>query len=205
MSEQQKRRSFRLSEKVHLEYEIISEREYDEGRALRNARLGGTRGLQSMLLDIDARLSERLYVLRASAGPAAECLALLNDKLDAVIAHLPELRQQRAALAAREPQACELSADGMTFGTTERVTPGTRLAVRFLLTPGHRYIETFATALRETPPPEPDEGHTHGVAVEFHGLEPSQREVIIRHLFSREAETLRARRQQGDGAVARDD
>lgn len=196
----QKRRSFRLSEKLHLEFEVISEREFAEGRVLRNERLGRTRGMQSTLLDIDTRLAEKLYLLRSSAGQVAECLALLNQKLDAVIRHLPELRQQRAALAAREPQLCELGADGMTFATPERLGAGSRLALRFLLMPGHRYIETFATVLREIPPPEPAGRLRYGVAVEFHGLEPAQREVIIQHLFNREAETLRARRQQGDSA-----
>ncbi len=198
--ESRQRRSLRMHERLHLEYEVISEREYEEGCALRNTRLGGIRGLQSTLLDLDTRLAERLYVLRSASSQVAECLGLLNEKIDAVIGHMPEVRQHKATLAARPPELCQLGADGMTFGTAEHLAPGTRVALRFLLVPGHRYIETFATAVREVPPPDPDSGHPYGIAVEFHGLETSQREVIIQHLLTHEAETLRARRREA-GAV----
>ena len=193
--EREKRRSFRVAEWLHLHYEVISDREFHEGRTRRNARLGGVDGLCSTLLDLDARLAEKLYLLRASSSTAAECISILNDKVTAVIERLPELRQKKASLAEREPQQCELGADGMSFGTELAFEPGQRLAIRFLLGATHRYIETFGTVVRQVPPPDPeDTRHPCGVVVEFHGLEAPQREVIIHHLFSREAETLRKRR-----------
>ncbi len=197
--EREKRRSFRVTEYVHLEYAGISDREFHEGRARRNARLGGVDGLCSTLLDLDARLAEQLYLLRATSSTAAECISLLDSKLTAIVERMPEVRQQKTSLAAREPQRCELGADGMSFGTTEEIEPGRHLAIRFLLGATHRYIETFGTVVRQIPPPDPeDQRHSHGVVVEFHGLEPPQREVIIHHLFCREAETLRARRRRAD-------
>lgn len=197
--ERDKRRSFRVTEWVHLDYEVISDREFHEGRARRNARLGGVDGLCSTLLDLDARLAEKLYLLRASAGAVAECISILNDKLTAVVERLPELRQQKTSLAAREPLQCELGADGISFGTGEAIAPGRHLAIRFLLGATHRYIETFGTVVRQVPPPDPEDArHAHGVVVEFYGLEAPQREVIIHHLFSREAETLRERRLRAD-------
>ncbi len=197
MSTETKRRSFRVRESVQLDYEILSEREFREGAVRRSARLGHLRGLRSRLLDIDARLAERLYLLRASSAAVAECLTLMNEKIDAVIARLPEVRDQTAALASREPQVTELGADGMILGTERALAPGTHLALRLLLPPNNRYIETFATVLRDVPAPDPeDQRHPHGAAVEFSGLETAQREVIIQHLFNREAEALRARRLQ---------
>lgn len=193
--EAQERRSFRVTESVQLDYEVMSEREFREGPLRRSARLGHVRGLRSVLLDLDARLAERLYVLRTASASVAECLSLLNEKIDAVVARLPEVRDQTAALASREPQLCELGADGMIFGTERVLAPGTRLALRLLLPPNNRYIEMFATVLRAVPPPDPEDArHAHGAATEFHGLEPAQREVIIQHLFNSEAEALRARR-----------
>lgn len=196
-TETRERRSFRVREPVQLDYEILSEREFREGALRRSARLGHARGLRSRLLDIDARLAERLYLLRASSAAVAECLTLMNEKIDAVIAQLPEVRDQTSALASREPQLIELGADGMIFGTERALAPGTHVALRLLLPPNNRYIETFATVLRDVPAPDPeDERHAHGAAVEFAGLETAQREVIIQHLFNREAEALRARRLQ---------
>jgi hypothetical protein len=199
-SEPENRRSFRMFESVHLTYELISDREFHEGRVHRKVRLGTGRGLRSAMLDLDARLTERLYLLRAESGVAAECVALLNEKIGLLLEQMPNVRRPKSSLAKREPQVCELGADGMVFGTEKRIGTGTRLALRFLLSSSHRYIETFCTVVREAPPPDPgDPRHPFGVGVEFVDLEASQREIIIQHLFNRESESLRARRQQLDG------
>ena len=197
--ERERRRSFRVVEYVHLDHQLISDREFQEGRARRNAKRGGVDGLCSTLLDLDARLAEQLYLLRATSATAAECISILDRKLTAIVERIPEIRQQKTSLAAREPQRCELGADSISFGTSEEIEAGRHLAIRFLLGATHRYIETFGTVIRQTPAPDPEDGrHPHGVVVEFHGLEAPQREIIIHHLFCREAEALRARRLGAD-------
>lgn len=189
------RRSFRILESVHLICETISDREFHEGLERRKIRRGVNEGLRSMILDLDARLTERLYVLQAESRAAAECIGLLNEKLSAVIEQLPVMRKSKTALAERQPQLCELGADGMLFGTEAPIATGTRLALRLLLMPGNRYIETFCTVTRQIPPPDgEDERYPCGVAVEFLGMPSSQKEIIIQHLFNREAESLRTRR-----------
>lgn len=199
-SERENRRSFRMFESIHLSYEAISDREFHEGRARRKIRLGSNHGLRSMILDLDTRLAERLYLLRAESSAAAECISLLNEKLSILVDQIPEVRKSKSALARREPQICELGADGMLFGTDKEIAPGTRLALRFLLSSSHRYIETFCTVVREAPPPDPDDTmHPFGTVVAFLDMESSQKEIIIQHLFNRESENLRARRQQMDG------
>lgn len=198
-SERENRRSFRMFETVHLDYEVISDREFHEGRARRKIRLGTADGLRSTILDLDARLAERLYLLRAESSVTAECISLLNEKLSILVDHIPEVRESKSSLARRDPQLCELGADGMLFGTDKEIAPGIRLALRFLLSSSHRYIETFCIVVREAPPPDPDDQrHPFAIVVAFVDMEPSQKEVIIQHLFNRESETLRARRQQLD-------
>lgn len=198
-SERENRRSFRLFESIHLNYEVISDREFHEGRARRKIRLGANNGLRSTILDLDARLAEWLYRLRAESSAAAECISLLNDKVGLLVDRLPEMRKSKSSLAKQEPQVCELGADGMLFGTDKEIAPGTRLSLRFLLASSHRYIEAFCTVVREAPPPGPDDGrHPFGIVVAFVDMESSQKEIIIQHLFNRESETLRARRQQMD-------
>ena len=140
-------------------------------------------------------------VLGAASKHVVECLSLINDKVNAVIEHFPELREAKSSLARTEPQTCELSADGMAFDVDEPLKPDTKLALRFLFVSDHRYIETFCRVVREVEPLEPTIGEApRGVAVEFHGMKTADRETLIQHLFDREAETLRKRRLKNDAA-----
>ena len=196
------RRSFRIVESMQLSYEVISDREFHEGPERRKLRLGVSDGLSSKILDLDARLAERLYVLRADSGATADCISLLSEKLSIIIDQLPEMRKAKATLANSKPQTCELGADGMLFGTEKELTPGTRLALQFLLRSNNRYVETFCQVQRHADPPVDDaHRYAHGVAVEFTGMQPSQKEIIIQHLFSRECESLRARKHEMDRAA----
>jgi hypothetical protein len=196
------RRSFRIVESIHLSYEIISDREFHEGLERRKIRLGINDGVSARILDLDARLSERLYILRSESVVTADCIALLNEKLSVVIDQLPEMRKAKSSLTRTEPQMCELGADGMLFGTDRDLAPGTRLALRFLLRSNNRYVETFSQVQRRAEAPDEDgRRFAFGVAVEFLGMQPSQKEIIIQHLFSRESETLRLRKRQNDSAT----
>ena len=198
---QENRRSFRVTEKVYLKYEVISDREFHEGLEHRKLRKGVSDGVRSTILDLDARLEEKLYLLRNESARVAECMTILNEKLNAVIEQLPELRQSKASLARSEPLTCDIGADGMAFATDKHFEEGTKLALRFLLESDNRYIETFCRVVRNIDPPgDTDASRPYGVAVEFEGMKSAQREILIQHLFNRESETLRMRRLELDAA-----
>ena len=80
------RRSFRVEEYVYLDFERLSDEEFAEGLDRRKMRLGETDGARSVLVDIDARLSEKIFLLRNESSLVAECITLLNDKIDTAIA-----------------------------------------------------------------------------------------------------------------------
>ena len=195
------RRSFRVTERVYLKYEVISDREFHEGLDHRKLRQGVSDGVRSTILDLDARFEEKLYLLRNESGRLAEVMTILNDKLNAIIEQLPEMRQSKASLARSEPLTCDIGADGMAFAAEKHLETGTKLALRLLLESDNRYIETFARVVRNIDPPgELDANRPFGVAVEFDGMKPAQKEILIQHLFNRESETLRMRRLELDEA-----
>ena len=201
-SGRENRRSFRVKETVYLKYEVISDREFHEGLDRRKIRLGASSGIRSQILDLDTRLKEKLFLLKGESSRVAECLNLLNDKLNTVIEQFPELRESKASLASSEPQTCEVGADGMVFASDKPYSAGTKLALRFLLAADNRYVETFCTVVRDAEPVE--EGNPlrpFYVAVEFQGMKPAQKEILIQHLFDRESETLRMRRLNMDAAA----
>ena len=196
------RRSLRVMESAYIQYEVISEQEFSEGLERRKLRLGRGQGLHSILLDLDARLDQKLFLLKAHSKHVGDCLAMINDKINAVIQHIPETLESNASLAQTTPYICQIGADGMAFSTDTPQAPGTKLALRFLLEADSRYIETFCEVVRTVDPPiGASDDRPYGVAVKFHGMKPAQKEILIQHLFNQESETLRMRRLELDAMI----
>jgi hypothetical protein len=195
------RRSFRVLEPVYLRYRVISEQQFDEGIDRHRIQSGNSEGLRSRLVDLDARIDESLFLLKKHAEKIAGVLSLLNDKLDIVVSQLPSFQESQSTLSKQRPQTCELSAEGMVFGADNALAQDTKLVLQMLLESDSRYIETFCRVVRQTDPPGGyTDVHAVGIAVEFVGMQPSQKELLIQHLFSRESETLRMRRIKLDDA-----
>ena len=195
------RRSFRVSEAVYLKYEKLTEEEFKAGIDHRNLRLGLNDGAQSKLVDIEARLSEAMFLLNGENAAMGRCMTLLNDKLNVTIEQLPGLRKSKASLAQSPPQTCDVGADGLVFSSKEALNVGDKLHLRFLLSTDNRYVESFCNVIRLTDPPATDRPElTYGLAVEFKDLPASQREILIQHMFNRESQTLRMRRLELDSA-----
>jgi len=193
------RRSFRIAESAFVSCEAISELDVAQGMERWKMTQGSGVGVRSRLMEIDARLNEKIFLLKSDSVALAECMSLLNQKITSLVDELPGMRESRASLSQQSPQHCEISADGMFFGTDTRHSKDANLMLRFLLTTDNRYIETFCKVVRVSDPPSEDgQRFSHGVAVEFLNMKPEQKEILIQHMFDRESETLRMRRLQLD-------
>ena len=198
------RRSFRVNESVYLKHDVISDQQFYDGIDQYRLQLGVDDGAQAKLIDLDARLVEAMHRLFAENERAGKVMELLNDKINLISDQMPGLRKSKSDLLKTPPQVCDVGADGLVFSSSEKLTVGTKLYLRFLLSSDNRYVETFCMVVRETTPPGngADTGLPYGAAVEFHGMKASQREILIQHMFSLESETLRMRRLQLDNADA---
>lgn len=198
---QENRRSFRVRESVYVKYEKLTEKEFKEGLEHRKLRLGISDGAQAKLIDIEARLSEAMFLLNSEHGKVGRCMTLLNDKLNTVIDQLPSLRESKLSLIQTTPQSCDVGADGLMFSSKQPLALGDTLYLQFLLTADNRYVETFCQVVRLGDPPDDNNAALpYGIAVEFRDMPPALREVLIQHMFSRESETLRMRRLELDSA-----
>lgn len=194
---QENRRSFRISESAYLKVEKLTELEFNEGLEHRKVRLGESDSAQAMLVDLDARLSEEMFRIGGDNEHVGKCLTILNDKINVVIEQLPGFRQTKSALASSEPLTCDVGADGIVYPSSEQLAVGTMLYVQMLLASDNRYVDAFAHVVRHTDvPPGNSPELAYGIAIEFHGMKPAQREILIQHMFNRESETLRMRRLQ---------
>lgn len=193
------RRSFRISESAYVKYELVDEETVKNGLEHYKLSLGVSDGAQAKLVEIEARLSEAMYLLNAENGKVGRCMTLLNDKLNIAIEQMPSLRETKKSLAQTLPQTCDVSADGIVFSSKQPLSVDDRLYIQFMLSSDNRYVESFCRVVRLTDPPDTSsQDFSHGIAVEFLDLPPAQREILIQHMFTRESETLRMRRLEMD-------
>lgn len=193
------RRSFRIIESALLKYDVIDDVEFSQGLTAWKIRQGAPSSIRSKILDMDARFDTLLYRVKLDVPAAASAIELLNDKLNVVLEALPEFRQSREALANQPPQLCELSAEGMVFGSNEMLAPQTKLRMRFLVISDNRFFETFCRVIRTVDATNAeDRPHKYSVAIEFYWTNSAERETLIQHLFSKQSQTLRLRRKQSE-------
>lgn len=196
---QERRRSFRVTETVLLDFVRLSEEEFNKGIDRWRLRSGGSSGLRTRVMDLDARLEETLFRVGKDAPGISEVARLLNEKINTVMEALPEFQETRSDLVMRPAQECEIGSEGMLFGTDETLAAGTRLLVRFLVLPENRLFETFAKVQRARPAESDELGaFSHHVAVEFHGMNAAERENLIQHLFMKQTQVLRMRRKEAE-------
>ena len=198
---QERRRSFRVTETALLDYKHLSEEEFNKGIDRWRLRSGGTSGLHTRVIDLDARIDEALFRVGKDVAGVAEVARLLNEKINTVMEALPEFQETRNDLVMRPAQECEIGSEGMLFGTDEDLAVGTRLLIRFLVLPENRLFETFARVRRiKALEPEESDRFSHRVAVEFHGMNSAERENLIQHLFMKQTQVLRLRRKEAEEA-----
>lgn len=195
----ERRRSFRVKEKVLLSFQPLSDDEFRKGIDRWRLRAGGVSGLRSRMMDLDSRLDETLYRVGSDLPGIGEIVKLLNDKIETVIEALPDFQDTRNDLVMRSSQKCELSSEGMSFGVNEPLKEGARILVRFLVLPENRLFEMFARVVRSTPVETDEMGpFSYRVGVEFHGMSAAERENLIQHLFSKQSAALRRRRKEAE-------
>lgn len=199
MNTEENRRSFRVNESIYVKYHMLTEEEFGAGISHYKVTQGPGDSANSMLVDIEARLSEAMFMLKGEHGALGRCITLLNDKLNVVISASTALRAAKSELTSSAPQDCDISADGICFASERALAVGDKLYIQLLLSTDNRYIDTFCKVTRLAEPPSGSHSALpYGIVVEFVDMLAAQREMLIQHMFGRESETLRMRRLEMD-------
>jgi hypothetical protein len=197
--EREMRRSFRIRESAHVRYEVLEPEDYIsivENRAL---KLPTRFGSHARLSGLEAQFQEQFALMGKAALPVRECLRVLNDKLNLLLDEQPDRQAQLRALTEHNARTCEIGALGMRFDVGEEIPMGGKLFVQALFTSDRHYLETPAVVRNITKPLNPDaDGVIGSVGVEFVGITEAETELLIKHLFQRESESLRMRRLSMD-------
>lgn len=190
-----RRRAFRLKELVRIDYATVSEKEWIQRLEKNLGSTAHTSGLDAKLMEVDAQFRPALLKLKQSAPIAAECVEFLNEKLQLVADKVMHLEQQKNPIFNKPVQLCDLSSNGMYFAAPHGMSVDSRLMLKFLLVSDSQYVETLAKVVRCDSPEDSDlDDEGYKIAVEFVGMRETDREMLIRHMLSRQSEDIRTAR-----------
>ena len=189
----ERREYFRIKDQVSLEYRSITEVEMDcvlmrirdevPDRFTAAASFAGT----------SWQMKHLLQNLSGSSPDLAQCLQALDKKLNL-------LAQLLVAETVNTQGAClrevSLSAGGMAFNAERELKTGELLETRLVLFPSLTGILAVSQVISCERRGEVNGGMPWRVAVEYRYIRESDRDLLVKHLLTRQAEMLRARREQ---------
>ncbi len=185
MSEDERRRSFRIDDRIFLRMTSLSKAQKE-----RESQSQADQELKK-LRELNFQSSHFLAQIRKSNPEIAQYLGLMDKKITI-------LTQLIAAEQFKEPIApthlVNVSATGLSLLLNKcSVTAGTLLQTYMVFFPSYLTIECVSKAVYCRP-----DGGRFRLGLEFEDLDETIREQLIRHLIERQSEQIRRQREQGN-------
>ena len=192
MSDPNKRAAFRVTEAVRLAYEPVAEQEWQERMHLIAVTAASIQNAKSAVADVGLEIQRKLIAAHRVSETIAGVLELLNRKIDIVVEQVVSLQEQQGEFANVPIRRCEVSANGVKFSTGRPFSIGDKLHLKMLLVTDSFYFEVLSEVVRIEPDTESPGRNI--VALRFRGIREADKDRLIKHLLSRQSETIRARR-----------
>lgn len=192
---QNRRSAFRIEEAVRLQVEKISDQEWEDRLAANVGSMSSSYGIQSAVEDLQFQISHKLIELKRVSTTAASCIELLNKKVDILLEGMRQMYVRETDVHSSPLMICELSATGIRFTTKEKLAVDEKVYLRFVIIADSSYFETLGRVARVSAGDTPEDTV---VGVEFFGVRDSDRDLLIRHLLSRQSETIRVQKGSSD-------
>lgn len=189
--EENRRNYTRVQDILPLTYQRVSPEDYPEIKAVFPAGADMAHRFPGANLFGDLSFENVLAEVEKGNPFLAALFQHLDRKLDRVLDLLRALYQERR-LVDHQPTTVELSGSGMRLQTEESFQTGDILRIQLYLAGNvHSPIIFYARVIRvEGDPPAP-----YGLFLEYDLIQEDDREQIIRYIFFKQREQLKARKK----------
>ncbi|MGE4348707.1 MAG: PilZ domain-containing protein [Candidatus Berkiella sp.] len=193
----ERRRYFRIEDKVVLSYKTLSEEE----KQLQSRKLQSGEDLCPDLYHIFVMLESDIQDLIKKSKKEnlllSQAIELLNRKLNVIAKGLPNDRRKNSSIFNREPVTVSLSGCGISFMAPTPIEKGQTVQIEIILLPSRQYIVCLGeivssekVALSENISYSAE--NPFRIAVNFVEIRGEDSERLIQHVIKREVELLRA-------------
>ncbi|MCK9532649.1 MAG: PilZ domain-containing protein [Gammaproteobacteria bacterium] len=186
----ERRDSFRIDDKVHLEYRVLSEDEYQRLLAQPIDELEES-SLVGQLRDLTAQAGNLLITIRKADPDVAHYLALLDRKIELVAS---QLEGTRAGRPLTPDTRVNMSAGGMGLWRDQPLALGTKLDLHLMVFPSHLRVHALGEVVHAEEDPQAPAHSRFRIGVLFTRLPESDKDALVRHLIERQSAQLRRQR-----------
>jgi c-di-GMP-binding flagellar brake protein YcgR len=199
LPQQERRKYYRIQDKLAIEYELLSSEKYEQEKALLKSQPSGLRTLKNKYADF---LPQGLDLENLGGGDNETIRGLLklviniHEKVDLILSHLE--KRGNLSIYQKTPQKISLSAEGIGFSVDEPVPLGSLIRLKILLPRSPQIlIVALAKVVRMTPQglegKNANEANRFDVGITFTDIHEDDQEAMIKYIFRRQRDMLRSR------------
>ena len=188
---EERREYFRIDDKVALDYRPIGEVEADVLREKMHSRVVDRFTAAASFNTITRQMTHVIHKVQSESPEVARCLQAIDQKLN-TIAQL--LVSEDMQLSQRTPREVNLSAGGVSFRAQKQMEIGSLLELRMVLLPSQLGILAIARVLQCDRVEGVGVTLPWQIGLAYEDLRETDRELLVRHIMSKETEQLRSQR-----------
>lgn len=194
MSEE-RREYFRIDDEIALDYRLIDEAEIDAVSERIHARFPDRFTVASSFTATSRQMAQALHKVQNQSPELIRCLQAIDQKLN-MLAQL--FVSEEMHLDQQPTREVNLSAGGLAFRSQHQIRTGSLLEMRIVLFPSLVGILTLSRVIHCEPLSDGNGQFPWQVAVNFEQLRERDRELLVRHVMTKQTRQLRAERLADD-------
>ncbi|MFZ0468053.1 MAG: PilZ domain-containing protein [Thiogranum sp.] len=191
----ERREYFRIADEIALDYRLLKDKEVDGLLERMRSRLVDRFTAASSFAATTRQMAHLIHKVQTQSPELARCLQAIDQKLN-MIAQL--FVSEQMALDDQPTREVSLSAGGVAFRAQHELRTDSLLELRMVLFPSMIGILTISRVIHCERMDDGNSQFPWQVAVEYEHLRETDRELLVRHIMSKETEQLRAQRSEND-------
>lgn len=188
-----RRRFFRIHDKVSLKYRVIQNDEVEADIQRNENEQSELAELRIAFNSLDTRIQSKLERIQTNSSLLADVLSLFDKKLALMQNVLLQGGDSKDLL--NHLQEVNLSASGMSFDSNTPINEGTNLKLEMVLFPEYQYLPLHAQVVNCRKKID-DTLYRFQVCVEFIDIKNKLQEEIMQHVLNKQSAELQQQRQQ---------
>jgi len=190
-SQAERRRYFRVTDLVGLNYRFLSEGERDLAMSAQPT------SLNNLLATIEEEIVVILHSLKLQNPELHRLMDLFNQKINLAFGHGLADKNQHSGASIRACQV-SISACGIAFPCREEAQLGQTLALDLTLYPSNLRLQLMASVISCEPHPHSSKDEPYLLRADFENLSDNDQELLVQHVIKRQAHQLKDQREGGE-------
>ena len=194
-----RRRYFRINDKVSLKYRVVQGIDIESEIIRKKHEQNTLAEMKNAFNCIETKIMTKMPRIEEVSPLVAEVLGLFDKKLSLMENMILHKDDQENAIT--KTQTVNLSASGMCFESNTPINEDVNLKMEIILFPEYQFIPLYARVI-DCKKKMDDNLYRFDIAVDFIGISESDQEIIMQHVLSKQAATLKKERDEEHKAAA---